>query len=123
MNTRLDDRIKAALESPDAPAGADEASIFQLIGDVMLGRQRWLNAFSMFITLLMFGLGIFCLVRMLQTADARTAVLWAVGVIWCALAVAMLKIWFWMQLDKYALVREIKRLEVQIARLVEARSR
>lgn len=121
MNTQLDDRIKAALDRSDAPAGADEASVFQLIGDVMLGRQRWFTALVFLFSLTFFGLGIYCVVRMFQTVDARTAVLWAVGVIWCALSVAMLKIWFWMQMDKYALVREIKRLEIQVARIAEGR--
>lgn len=119
MNTRIDDRIKAALSNPDTPAGADEASVFQLIGDVMLGRHRWLVALVFAFSLAFLALAILCLVRMLESADARTAVLWSTGLLWSALSIAMLKIWFWMQMDKYALVREIKRLEFQVARLAE----
>jgi len=29
----------------------------------------------------------------------------------------MLKMWFWMQMDKYVVLREVKRLELQVARL------
>jgi hypothetical protein len=31
--------------------------------------------------------------------------------------VAILKIWFWMEMHKNAVLREVKRLELQIARL------
>lgn len=36
-----------------------------------------------------------------------------------AMAVGVLKIWFWMQMDKVSLLREIKRMELQIARLTQ----
>ena len=34
------------------------------------------------------------------------------------LAVAMLKMYFWMEMNKNVTLREVKRLELQIARLV-----
>jgi hypothetical protein len=35
-----------------------------------------------------------------------------------AISVAMLKIWYWMEVNRHTLTREIKRVEVQVAQLV-----
>jgi hypothetical protein len=43
--------------------------------------------------------------------------LWSAGALWAALAVAMLKMYFWMEMNKNVMLREMKRLELQVARL------
>lgn len=120
MNT-VDDRIREALGNSD-PADSPtttEASMFQLIGDVARSKQRWLSAWAFLLSFVIFGLSIFALVRMFQAPDVREMILWGAGFMWGSLAVAMLKVWFWMQLDKYSVIREVKRLEAQVARLAE----
>ena len=42
---------------------------------------------------------------------------WAVGFVLSFAVVALLKIWFWMVLNRNAVLREVKRLELQLARL------
>jgi len=121
MNSAIDDKIREALGQSD-PAESPtttEASIFQLIGDVARSRQRWLSAWAMLVSLIIFGLTVFAAVRMFQAPDVRETLLWAVGALVGMLAVSMLKIYFWMQLDKYSVLRELKRLEAQVARLAE----
>ena len=44
--------------------------------------------------------------------------LWGGGAAIGLTALAMVKMWFWMELEKNAIVREVKRLELQVARLV-----
>ena len=117
----VDDRIREALgdtNTPESPT-ASEASLFQLIGDVVTSRQRWMSAWAFLLSVVIFGLSIFALVRMFQAPDVREMILWAAGFMWGSMAVAMLKIWFWMQLDKYSVLREVKRLEAQVARMAE----
>ena len=43
--------------------------------------------------------------------------MWAAACIVCVSAVSMLKIWYFLEMNKNAVTREIKRLELQIARL------
>ncbi|HBS28054.1 MAG TPA: hypothetical protein DEB06_01075 [Phycisphaerales bacterium] len=119
MNTPLDDRIRQALDRPADPLnpGADEASVFQLLGDTVRGRQRWVALFAGVVTFAFVAVSVLCAVRVYHAADTRGAILWAAGLNFSLLAVAMLKMWFWLQMDKYALLREIKRLELHIARL------
>jgi len=47
----------------------------------------------------------------------RETVIWTAGALWAAIAVAMLKMYFWMEMNKNVVLREVKRLELQIARL------
>jgi uncharacterized membrane protein YciS (DUF1049 family) len=42
---------------------------------------------------------------------------WATGFVWCALFIMMVKIWYWLDLNRNAVTREIKRLELQVAQL------
>jgi hypothetical protein len=44
-------------------------------------------------------------------------VLWSVGAVITMLGVAMLKMYFWMEVNKNIVLREVKRLELQVARL------
>lgn len=42
---------------------------------------------------------------------------WSVCFLFSNMAVAMMKLWFWMQMDKNVVIREMKRLELQVATL------
>jgi hypothetical protein len=63
------------------------------------------------------GLSLFALYGFFHADGTRTLIAWASGFLWSSLAVAMLKIWFWMEIQKNSVVREIKRLELQVANL------
>lgn len=121
MNSPFDDKIREALGrgDPTESPTSSEANMFQLIGDVVRSKHRWLSAWAFVLSFIIFGLTVFAVVQMFQASDLRQTIFWAVGALWGSLAVAMLKIWFWMQLDKYSVLREVKRLEAQIARLAE----
>jgi hypothetical protein len=57
------------------------------------------------------------MVQIMGTDDVRTTVLWTAAAIVSALFVAMLKMHFWMEMNKNVVLREVKRLELQVARL------
>jgi uncharacterized membrane protein YciS (DUF1049 family) len=61
--------------------------------------------------------GVYSAVQMFSAAEVTAMLKWAVGVILCGHVVAMLKIWYWLEMQKNSLTREIKRLELQIATL------
>jgi hypothetical protein len=54
---------------------------------------------------------------MFSAGDVREVVLWSVGAVITMLGVAMLKMYFWMEVNKNIVLREVKRLELQVARL------
>ena len=47
---------------------------------------------------------------------------WSTAFVWGVLTIVLMKIWFWLEINKNGLTREIKRLELQIAHLSRARS-
>ncbi len=116
----LNEKIREAIrsEDPDLLGGIDEEpSIFELLFDTMRGRHRWLNLLGAIITLVFLGLAVFCAVQFFSTDEVRDLLMWATGFIFCALAVSMMKVWYWLEIQRNSLTREIKRLELQIARL------
>jgi hypothetical protein len=62
---------------------------------------------------------IMSVVRFYSVETTREMVAWATGFVFFCLTVSMLKVWYWMELNKNAVTREIKRLELQLARLVD----
>jgi len=120
----LDRRIREALselgvEDEALSLPEDESLVEMLIG-VFRGRMAWLNIYAMALTLVFFALALWCAVRFFQTADVKAAMGWGVGFLTCVLFVAMLKMWFWMEMQKNSVLRQIKLLELRMARLAAA---
>lgn len=118
--SNLDRAIRDALSKEDAEFLSrfeDHSTPVGEVLDTFRGRWALMNAFAAVITFAMFGAFVFCTWRMFGTVDARDTVLWSVGAIIAMLGVAMLKMYFWMEINKNAVLREVKRLELQVARL------
>jgi hypothetical protein len=76
-----------------------------------------------FFRILIVGWGIYAVVQFLGTPELEERILWSSVAIICVIIAVMLKIWFWMELNKNAVMREIKRLELQVVRLSAERSK
>ena len=116
----LDKKIKEAIRQEDAELFEDlggEPSVFEMIIDTFRGKHWWLSVLTFSWTMVFFVLAILSAVRFFKTDDSRDMMMWALAFIFCMMAVSMMKMWFWMELNKNAVMREIKRLELQIARL------
>jgi hypothetical protein len=116
----LDKRIREALHREDGELldeFCDEPSIFEMLMDTFRGRHRWLIFLMMFWTIVFLVLGVLSFVRFFRAEQTRDMLLWAVAATFFFSGVGMMKVWYWMELNKNALTREIKRLELQIARL------
>lgn len=116
----LDKKIQEALRKEDAEllgAFRQEPSMFELMFETFRGRHRklvWLTTTWSFV---FFALAVFSAVRFFQAEDTRLVLTWAVAFMFCMNAVSMLKMWWWMEINKNAITREVKRLELQIAQL------
>ena len=116
----LDKKIKEALRQEDAEIFEDlggEPSVFELVIDTFRGKHWWLTVLTIFWSLVFFVLGTLSAVKFFKTDDSRDMMMWALAFIFCMMAVSMMKMWFWMEMNKNAITREIKRLELQIALL------
>jgi len=118
--SELDDKIRAALRQEDAELFAEhggEQSMFEMVGDTFRGRSRWMTVL-VYVSLAAFlGLAIFTAISFFDAESTRDQIAWAVGFMYSLIVISGLKAWYWTQMNKNALTREIKRLELQIARL------
>jgi len=118
--SELDDRIKQTLREDDADIfedGPREPPMFEQAIEVMRGRHRFLVWTSMIYSIIWAGLAVWFAVRFFQAQEVRAMIGWATGFIVALLIIAIVKVWFWMQMDKNTVLREVKRLELQVARL------
>jgi hypothetical protein len=118
--TDIDEKIREALRHEDAELLAHYQSgppVHELLIDTFRGRRVWLSSLAVVFTIVFFGLSLFAVYGFFHTEGTRSLIAWASGFLWASLAVAMLKIWFWMEIQRNAVVREIKRLELQVANL------
>jgi hypothetical protein len=116
---KLDSAIRQALSAEDAAFLAkfeDQSPIQEALG-AFSGKWGVMNLFAALVTLAMFAAAAYCAWNAFSVAELRATVLWSAGALAAMLAVAMLKMYFWMEINKYATLREVKRLELQVARL------
>ena len=114
----FDDKIRDALGDEDAelPKKMEgEPSMPQQILDTFRGRNRWL-AIGAFVSMtFLFAWTVFACVRFFGAEETNLRLSWGFGAQFGLLSVMAVKIWFWMQLNKNILSREMKRLELQVA--------
>jgi prolipoprotein diacylglyceryltransferase len=115
----VDELIREALKAEDL---ADferfgEPGLPDMAIGVFRGRLRWYGAMFFAMILVFAVLAVYCAARALGTADVPEMLRWGAGFFVCLLVVLSGKIWYWMQMDRFAMSREIKRLELLVAHL------
>ena len=116
----IDALIKQALteeESEYLEKLSKEQNIFEELLTSFQGSRRWLSVYVFIIILILFAISIYSLVQFVSVEDVRQMLLWGAAMGGSLLMVMALKIWYWMQMDKNSLTREIKRLELQVSSL------
>ncbi len=81
------------------------------------GKNKWIMFVMNFMTLVFFVLSIYCVVQFFETEIQKEYIKWGIGALVFLFGVSMLKVFAWMQMDKNVLLREMKRLELQISSL------
>ncbi len=120
--TDIDRRISDSLDADDRAflASLDEGrGLFLQIGDTLggplAGWTRLAAASSIAVTL---G-AVFAAWQLLTVQDTRALVLWAVAVLAALLVQGFIKLWFFSRMNMLAILREVRRLHVQVALLAE----
>ena len=115
----IDKLIKETLSKEEAKFydELEEQNVFQMVSGLFEGKNKWIMFLMNIMTLVFFGLFIYCVVQFFESEETKELIKWATGSLIFLLGVSMLKVFAWMQMDKKALIREIKRLEIQILSL------
>ena len=116
----LDQAIRESLSAEDTELfdrlGADQALHRQVLA-TFEGQLRWFNAAGWIAGLVLFGVASVLAWRFVQAQELEDMLRWGAASALAFAGVALVKVWFWLELQKNAIVREVKRLEVQVASL------
>jgi hypothetical protein len=122
MKTNLEDidqLIKDTLTQEEAKFydTLEEQNVLGMVGGLFTGKNRWINILMNIMTVIFFGLFIYCVVNFFDTTVTNELLKWGLGSLVFLIGVSMLKVFAWMQMDKNAILREMKRLELQVSSL------
>lgn len=115
----IDKLIKETLTEEEAKFydQLEEQNVFQMIGGIYSGKNSWILKIMGLIQLIFFGVFVYCTIRFFTVEETNELIKWgALGMLSIFIS-SMLKIYAWMQIDKKALIRELKRLELQVSSL------
>ncbi len=121
--TNIDDEIRAVLsaeEMAELENLTGEQGIFDMIGDSFRSKMRYWVLFLWAYMLTAFGFAVWATVRFLQATEPKELAVWAGLWLILVLAIMLGKIWYWMDVNKNTVVRELKRVELQIAFLAKS---
>lgn len=116
---KIDQLIKEALTQEEIKFydKLDEQNVFQMLGGLFKGKNRWIMVLFNIVMLIAFILLIYCVIQFFNTDITNELIKWSVAGVICILMISMLKIFLWLQMDKNSIKRELKRLELQVSNL------
>lgn len=114
----LDRKIEAALSAEDRAilAKFGEQGVFSQWFGVYDGAVRGMAVFATILTFALFAAAVYCGWRFFVAGEAIDVVRWGAGAVLLMVMIGFLKLWFWLRMESNRVLREIKRLELQIAR-------
>jgi len=113
----IDNLIKETLNEEEAKFYDDlnEEGIVGMVRSLFKGKMKWVIIMMITVNVIIMGIFIYCLIQFLEATETIEVIKWAAAGFMCMMMVSMLKIFSWMQMNKNALMREIKRLELLIS--------
>lgn len=119
-NEKIDELIKEALtkEEADFYDELEEQTFFAKLGEVHKGKTGWLASIMTIMHVLIFVVFVFCMVRFFNTEVINELIKWACAGFLCMIFMGMMKLYIWMQMDKNDILRELKRVELQVSALL-----
>jgi len=119
MKDEFDQVLREALSEEEKKLwdGLVDPSPLQLVSDMFRTRTRWLFILGFFWGIVFMVLGVVALIRFWEAEETLVAMRWGLGFIMCMWGMWAVKVWSWMEMQRNALTREIKRLELQVVHL------
>lgn len=116
----IDAKILAAIQSDHEESlnnYEEELGIFGLIGESFKSSLRWVVFAAFALILIFIGLGVYSAFNFIQATDLAIKLNWFGASILAFLIVIVLRLWYFIELSRLSLRREIKRVELQVSLL------
>ena len=95
----------------------DEQNVFEMFIGLFQGKNKWLMVVMNMVLLVFFVLFVYCLVLFFNSESIQDMLRWGLCAIILLIAICMLKLFAWLQMDKNTVIRKMQRLELQILSL------
>lgn len=121
MNT-FDDDIRNSMHTvadDKSLRSAGDEGMIQQVAATFRSRMRVWILITWIATLIWVGVAVWAATAFFRAQDTRSWIMYACMFLFAGMAIAMLKLWYLMEINRNTHTREIKRVEMQLARLAE----
>jgi len=115
----LDKKIQEMLnaEERNVMDAFEQHGLFGQFTSIFQGGQAWFMMMIFVIGMIMASVGLYAAIKFATVADIASMIRWG-GLAWLGLfSISIIKVWGWMRIETNRTLREIKRLELQVAML------
>jgi len=119
---QTDNDIREVLSGADRAELHDaqqEMTLREMVASTFRGRQRWMAVVAWLDMLVFTGVSVLAALMFFRSETTRDFIMWATVFLTCASIIVLVKMWYWMAMNRNAVQREVKRLELRLADLVE----
>ncbi|VVT11718.1 DUF6768 family protein [Erythrobacter sp. EC-HK427] len=120
--TEIDDRIRDVLDADDQQFLSElesDRSLWRQIGDSMAGPMGNWTKLVFALSLVFGGLIVFCFYKVFTTQHQFEHLMWAIAALMVLTMQGFVKQWLFSRMNMLSILREVKRLQVQVALLKE----
>ena len=96
-----------------------EETLFGMIAGSFRGKMRWMVMLVWVYALVFTALAVFAAVSFFLADSVKMWIFYAALFLMACNFIVVVKLWYWMLLNKNSITREIKRLELRIAKLTQ----
>ena len=113
----IDGLITEALSAEEAKYFKElqEQSLPQQVFGLYTGKLKWVTLYATIVMLPIFGLAVYAGIKFFTVDEVVEMMRWGAIMFLGLIATGFIKLFNWNQMDKNALMREMKRLEFQIS--------
>ena len=112
-------RRALAAEEAELPWSGEDPSMTSLLTETFRGRNRFLAIGGVLANIVLLAAALLSVTRFLGTRDVREMLLWGGAALLCVVLILAVKVWYWLEMARLSLTRDIKRLELRVSRLGE----
>jgi protein-S-isoprenylcysteine O-methyltransferase Ste14 len=118
--SKLDDDIRKALANGKTPYDLErEEGVFRQMASLFQSKMRWMAIAATIESVVFVVLIVLAAIEFFKAADTKWQIFYATGILLLALLLLLVKLWGWMQMNRYSIQREIKRLELRMVELAK----
>ncbi len=116
--SKLDRMIEDALGAEDRAVLSrfGEQGLFGEVAGLFSGKMGWWVALTILVQVALFAAGLYAAAKFLTLDDPVLVVRWGIAAAVWFMAMSVIKLMHWQQMQANRVIREVKRLELQVAR-------